>query len=286
MERRVWELLPRADINLYGYFSDVPTQYALGIISDNNEISSFSINGRQIEGFRVSSGGDAIAKEFNLKWSPSREPVNVVGDDSTKMIKAVFHLFNFVDMMGARRSIEVVGTTEYCIENIDLRCEKWKIELRSLITTKENIEALKGEGGYRLTHIGRIQKIDGDQFSGKEAEECLYALRFFLSFAKGGWCEPCCAVGFDISGNRVWESWSSPREPWYPLPSWFDPHNASQLLALFPGLMKRWKNEDWRKALHEVIYWYINSNFSPRGIDAGIILTQAAIGEVSLRIFS
>jgi hypothetical protein len=45
--------------------------------------------------------------------------------------------------------------------------------------------------------------------------------------------------------------------------------------------MKRWENEDWRVALQEVIYWYLNANFSSRGIDAGIILTQAAIERLS-----
>jgi hypothetical protein len=45
--------------------------------------------------------------------------------------------------------------------------------------------------------------------------------------------------------------------------------------------MKRWGNDDWREALHEVIYWYLNANNSSRGIDAGIILTQAAMERMS-----
>jgi hypothetical protein len=109
----------------------------------------------------------------------------------------------------------------------------------------------------------------------------LRALSFFLSFAKGGWCEPICAVGFDELGNRVWESWSSPREPWHAPLSWFDPHTGSQLAILYPTFVKKWENGDWREALHEVIYWYLIANFSARGIDAGIILTQAAIERLS-----
>ena len=54
-----------------------------------------------------------------------------------------------------------------------------------------------------------------------------------------------------------------------------------ELATLFPGFMKRWVNDDWREALHEVIYWYLNANHSSRGIDAGIILTQAAIERLS-----
>jgi len=197
------------------------------------------------------------------------------------MTRVVFHLFNFVDLLGTRQSTEQVGTMMYAVEHVDLTCDEWKVELKSLISTRANIKTLKEEGGYRLTHIGGIQKVDGTLFSGKQADECLKALRFFLSFAKGGWCDPICAAGFDVSGSRVWESWSSPKEPWHNPLSWFDPHSGSQLATLFPGFMKRWGNDDWREAMHEVIYWYLNANHSSRGIDAGVILTQAAIERLS-----
>lgn len=118
-------------------------------------------------------------------------------------------------------------------------------------------------------------------FTGKEAADCLNAVRFFLSFAKGGWCEPICAVGFDTSDNHVWESWSSPKESWHVPFTWFDARNGIQLASLFPGFMKRWRNSDWSEALKEVIYWYLNANFSSHGIDAGIILAQAAIERLS-----
>jgi len=167
------------------------------------------------------------------------------------------------------------------IEHVDLIYDQWNIELKSLLSTRDDIKKLKEEGGYRLTHVGGIKRVDSALFSGKEAQEFLRALRFFLSFAKGGWCEPICAVGFDETGNHVWESWSSSREPWHASPSWFDPHNGSQLTILFPEFMKRWNNDDWREALDEVIYWYLNANSSAHGIDAGIILTQAAIERLS-----
>ena len=271
------DLLPRANIHAYGYFKGVPAKEAMETGIGQKEISSFSINGHQIEGFRLSSGGDITTQEYNIKWCPKSEPVNGVGDESTQMTRVVFHLFNFADMFGTRRSTEQSETTMHAIEHVDLSCDEWKVELKSLLSTRGSIKLLKEEGGYRLTHIGDIQKTEGTPFTGKDADGCLYALRFFLSFAKGGWCEPICAVGFDVSGNRVWESWSSPREPWHNPLSWFDPHNGSQMATLFPGFMKRWTNDNWREALNEVIYWYLNANSSSRGIDAGIILTQAAI---------
>lgn len=275
------DLLPRASIHLYGYFSGVSVRDAMETSIGQKEISSFSINDHQIEGFRLSSGGDATAQQYNIKWCPKSEPVIGVGDDSTQMTRVVFHIFNFVDLFGTRRSTEQNGTAINAIEHVDLDCDEWKIELKTLLSIREDIKKLKQEGGYRLTHIGDIKKPDQTTFTGRDADGCLHALRFFLSFAKGGWCEPICAVGFDSYGNRVWESWSSPRDPWQNPLSWFDPHTGSQISTLFPGFMKRWANDDWREALHEVIYWYLNANFSSRGIDAGIILTQAAIERLS-----
>src|SRR3990172_2308017 len=111
---------------------------------------------------------------------------------------------------------DITGSTTNIIE---LAAGSWKVELRSLVET-------------------------------------LDCLRLFFSFAKGISCEPICAVGFDNSNTRVWESWSAPKEPWYSPTSWIDQYHREQLPCLFPGFMRRWEDGNWRDALHEVIYWY------------------------------
>lgn len=275
------DLLPRGSLHFYGKFQGLPLDNALMAITGQKKISSFSINSCQVRGFAVNIGGGETSQEMTVKWCASTEPVVGLGDESTQMIRIVFHLFNFTDLIGTRRSMEQIGPSMNAIEHVDLACDRWKVELKSLLSTRDNIKALKAEGGYRLTHVGSLEKADSTPFSGKDADDHLKALRFFLSFAKGGWCEPICSVGYDASGDRVWECWASPKEPWHTPPSWFDPHNSSQMVVLFPGFMTRWANEDWRKALREVIYWYLNANHSSRGIDAGIILAQAAIERLS-----
>lgn len=275
------DLLPRGGLHLYGKFKGVPPTDAGMAITGQKTITYFSINSRQVEGFAVDIGTEPVAQELNIKWCPSSEPIMGVGDESTQMIRVVFHLFNFVELFGTRRSVEQSGTTMNAIEHVDLAHGGWRVELKSLLATRGNIKVLKAEGGYRLTHVGSLGRADGTPFTGKDAYDYLKALRFFLSFAKGGWCEPICAVGYDASSNRVWECWSSPREPWHTPLSWFDQHNSSQLAVLFPGFMTRWENDDWCETLREVIYWYLNANYSSRGIDAGIILTQAAIERLS-----
>ena len=87
----------------------------------------------------------------------------------------VFHLFNFVDLLGTRNSIQKDGTAMNRIEHVDLMCDRWHVELKSLLSTQEAIKELKEEGGYRLTHVGSIKRADNALFSGKDAQECLRA---------------------------------------------------------------------------------------------------------------
>ena len=280
------DLLPRAGINFYADLMGVPNSVglALEVYFGKKEVTSFCFNGHDVEGFLMSAGGHENTQVMAIKWSPKSEPIRGLGDESTLVTRVVFHLFNFVDLFGMRRSLEQNGSAIHAIQYVDLVSDKWKVALRSLVETRDNFNLLKANGGYCITHIGRLWKADATTFPAREAQEQLDALRFFLSFAKGGWCEPVCAVGFDETGNRVWESWSSPRESWHNPPSWFDPYSSTQLATLFGGFMSRWAHSDWRGALHEVIYWYLNANHSSRGIDAGIILTQAAIERLSYEL--
>ena len=274
------DLLPRAAIVFYVYLDNVPNYIILSAGLDPKSISSFYVNGRHIDGFLVKSSR-MIDNQYMIKWCPKFEPVIGVGDESTQITKVIFHLYNFVDFIGTRSSIEENATTQFRIEHIDLIDDEWKIEIKSLSYTGENIKLLNEEGGYRLTHVGAIERIDGTNISGKDACEVLNAIRFFFSFAKGCWCEPICAVGLSLVGDSIWESWSSPREPWCKPRSWFDSHNSKQLTSLFPGFMKLWRDEYWNDAIRKCIYWYLNANYSPRGIDAGIILNQTAIERLS-----
>ncbi len=225
------------------------------------------------------------AGKVDVTWCLSEEPMTGLGDQNTSINSVVFHLFNYKGLFGTRRSVESVGKTSHAIQHVDIKANGWKVELKSLPTTSETLKTLKETGGYGLTHIGCLQKEDGSSFEGKTAEDMLTVLRTFLSFSKGMWCNPCLAVGFDNEENRVWEAWNSPRGHWDRPPSWFDPHHCEQLVNLFPSFLTKWENESWQEALSEVIYWYLSSNCSTLGrgigIDAGIILTQAAIERLS-----
>lgn len=268
------ELLPDARIEVHG---SLPI--SLGLLDFN----SVTISVKDIPGFLVRINVYPDGAKFI--WRPKSEPIIGIGAPSTKLAYIAFHLFNYKLIMGTRQSNEKEDNSLYAISHVDLKGSGWNVELKSLKTNLETYDKLRETGGYGLTHVGCLRKEDVSSFDGKTAEEMLTALRFFLSFSKGMWCNPCLAVGFDDKENRVWESWSSPQGHWAKPSSWFDPNHCDQLVSLFPGFLAKWQNDNWRTALREVIYWYLSSNCSTLGlgigIDAGIILTQAAIERLS-----
>ncbi len=121
--------------------------------------------------------------------------------------------------------------------------------------------------------------MDNTKFSDKEAKDQLNALHSFFSFVKGFSCRPICAVGYDSSGNPIWEGWSAPTESTFSSSfssiSWFDRMHSDQMEKLFLGFMKCWFKERWNDTFQKVIYWYYNANTSKK--DAGIILAQTAL---------
>lgn len=274
------ELLPDARIEVHG---SLPK--SLGLF-DLDHLQKLTIAVKDIPGFcsrmNIRSDGDGV--EF--VWGPQNEPVIGLGDHRTKIDSIFFHLFNYKEIVrGTRVTAEKEDNSTFMIAHVDLKASGWNVELKSLKTSPSTFKTLAETGGYGMTHVGCFRKEDGSSFDGKTAGEMLTVLRFFLSFSKGMWCNPCLAVGFDDKEKRGWEAWSSPQGHWAKPSSWFDPNHCDQLVSLFPGFLAKCENKDWQEALREVIYWYLSSNCSTLGrgigIDAGIILTQAAIERLS-----
>ncbi len=226
----------------------------------------------------VTISSDANAKAV---WEPRAEPLVALGETETRMSRLVFHLMNFRGFLGMRRSTAQAGKTTHAIEHLELGTETWLLEVHSLTSTRDTIKKLKEQGGFGITHVGSARLKSEQPFTGQQAEDLLVALGYFFSFANGSSCTPLLPVGFDGKGERCWGMWNSPHVGWKVAMSWCDDHAPQQLSELLPGFMKRWGQESWRLALREAMRWYLKSNDSRGGIDAGIMLTQAAIERLS-----
>lgn len=249
---------------------------ALYWIFHDLDVRSFALNGQAVEGFRTR--WKANAEGLELDWSPSSEPMVFRDMEPKASVLALLHIFNFPDFRSGQHQAHAApaGCSLLVLESAE-----WRISLQSLPhgATQQAWNRIKEEGGCFLTHVGKLERKDGEPFSGNEAKEQRLLLANFLSFTKGGRCSTVCDVGLDAGGAKTWETFASPpySNPPY---SWFTPSKASQAEILFPLFAKRWQqSEEWKDCLRSAIYWYTQANTSGGlpGIDAAIILAQAAL---------
>ncbi|QOJ31138.1 MAG: hypothetical protein HRU81_02890 [Gammaproteobacteria bacterium] len=241
---------------------------------DSIEVS-FLFKDQKIDGFRGRwrAGADGL----EIDWYPESEPVVLCDMRQQTSVAAIFHLFNFPDFGGGQHQ---QAAPQGCALLV-LESEDWKISLQGLPenATGQAWERIKNEGGCFLTHVVKMERKDGESFSGEDAQEQCSLLASFLSFVKGSRCWPVCGVGLDAAGVTSWRTFASPHAVRPPC-SWFTPCKASQAELLFPLFAKRWQqSEEWRNCLRSAIYWYLQANTrggSP-SIDAAIILAQSAL---------
>lgn len=238
---------------------------------------SFSFNRQRIEGFHGKHESDAEAEK--LDWHSEFEPVELDGMHPETSVAAILHLFNFPNFRGGQH--QATAAPAGCALLV-LESEEWRISLQSLPdnATHQAWKRIKDEGGCFLTHLMKMERKDGEPFSGEDASEQCHLLENFLSFIKGGKCAPVCGVGLDAAGATTWKTFASPHAGKPPY-SWFNPFKASQAELLFPLFAKRWQQHsgEWKDCLRTAIYWYTQANTSggSPSIDAAIILAQSAL---------
>lgn len=262
-------LLPRPSIEISGIFkpqaSSHPFQFDFG-----EDMTKLTLDGQVLEGFARTIMMDNAG--LQIGWCPGRLPFEILAPGSTGLSRVVFHLFDFFNLRN------LPGNT------LVLDNGGWLVSIQQEKTVAETVRKTREDGICRYTHAAEFVRKDGASFSTEDANQQLEVLRYFLALLRGTWCDPVCAVGFDESGSRAWQYFTEPRPHMAVASTWFDPFHPGDAAALFPMFLAKWGASDsWRECLREVIYWYVNSNSAggAPGIDASILLTQAALERLS-----
>ena len=237
-------------------------------------------NKTQINGGAISSYNFPPA---TLTWRSLQEPFCVNGDENTEVEYISFHLFNFVDFFTNNMVQSKLGDTGFCLNKITvLKWNDWEISIKSIKETADNIKHLKENGGYAITHVGMIQRLDSTSFKINDVKDLRSGLAFFLSFAIGRICYPNLCVGYK-NEQKVYEDWELDVAPWSDVNTWWHGTSsnipiASILEAFFPLFMKKWIDMDWKRTLSEVIHLYVNSNDTDKiMVEPALVLLQAAM---------
>lgn len=195
-----------------------------------------------------------------------------------------FHIVNFPQFASLGKGGRSIVHETKRLGEILLQHNGWKITIQEMPETEELIDKLKGSGGFGITHVGFLERKDGESFSAADSEAVLQNLYLFLSFVRGAWSSPLLPVGFNQAGQRVYEDWGIRiTTPWEPRSSWFDTHHGEWLAPLYSPFVSLLHCGELGRSVTNALYWYLRSNRGGEGagIDSGIILGQAALERIT-----
>lgn len=241
------------------HWNDLPSSLTLSDIGVSVDISitSSSIGG---------SNGNSVS---------GRPKEAITKGQDQDLAYVLFHVVNFHNFRGGPRSILESSSKKRMMNRIVLEAEEWKITLDELENTNDNVKSLGTQGGFAITHVGKLEKLDGQTFSGEEAREFLKKFTDFLSFARGFRVPVVLLVGYDAKGKKIWEYWEeSLGNSWKYVPSWFPEQKGNKLAELFPGFLTWWQN--WEESARLALYWYLEANYTKIN-EQSIILVQVAL---------
>lgn len=216
-----------------------------------------------------------LAEHSMQVWGLAKEPIIIGSGNDLAYIK--FHLTNFYELFGSCKSVFIQeNSSKTTIERVVFEAEGWRVTIDQIETVSQILNSLTAQGGYAITHVGKLEKTDETPFAIDEARNFLEAFSYFLSFIRGFQVSPTLLVGYNASKQRIWEEWKlSNSDPWWPVDSWAWGLDGKNLTHTFPGFLKWW--QDWGESAKLVIFWYLKSNRNVSAIEGSIILAQAAL---------
>lgn len=141
---------------------------------------------------------------FRIIAIPIEQPITFVVNEN--LTEVIFHVINFYDFCGADRFCFESDEKLIAGNRLTLRHGKFEILIQSLPQTSDIIEKLDEQGGYGITHVGSIKRLDGKGFKADKTNEILENIYYFLSFARGFWTPPIFPIGFDLQNNKSWKN--------------------------------------------------------------------------------
>ena len=129
-----------------------------------------------------------------------------------------------------------------------------------------------------VTHVGRIRRSDGAQFTWEQASQPLGALRFLLTFVSGHRVPPLFAVGIAGDGRHAVEEWGSyRRDPFGGVLSWCSNlFQAQALETLWEPVVRRWDDPEERQLLTVGLEFYLDAQRG-RNLETRLVSAQAGL---------
>ncbi len=221
----------------------------------------------------ATSGTWGSSKASVLKLQPSRTPCwSITGG---MISRANLILLNFANFwFGSPRN---TGFT--------LRVDGWKLAFATLGDNTLSCPYYKNTDDIRATQLVELTRDDGYSFSAEMVKELLANLTLFLAFCRGQWVGITLVAGVDNSGVLAFEQWGTGRVSNWTEPSgWLDEHHGESIVELAPLFFAKLKEDGWKDAIMNAIYWFGRGNTNFSGPDGACILLQAALERLAWQI--
>ena len=116
-----------------------------------------------------------------------------------------FHLPNFLFFNGAPVR-DAPGS--FSSQRALLEHGAFRVSIDRAMPFGDQIEKeIARDGGYAITHVGTVERIDGSVFSLNEIDPLLDCLGHYLSFCRGSWTYPVLLCAEDVDGAVVGQRW-------------------------------------------------------------------------------
>lgn len=191
-----------------------------------------------------------------------------------------FSIINFLDYLGNPVEFENKGYLGRLVINYN----EWRITIDKRHDYNQKpvkiMKQLKDQGGYLITHLGKIDRSDGKSFDTNEISHVIDSLHWLLSFASGR------HIGISLMEGKydeevIWFDNNVPIiSPWKNNLTWFPKQKAEVLEDLFSDVANCLQNEYLAKVLRESLSWYIECH-SNSIIETKIVSAQTALEMLS-----
>ncbi len=186
-----------------------------------------------------------------------------------------FYVPNFADFIG--EPIRDSGTRNARAPRTSFAFKNWQIVIEGLPHAKTIYEVLNRQGGYAVTHIGRMWKKSEEPITVEEVKQMRGKLNRYLSFCQGTFCGPLLFTGYDNSETVVWTNWNIPRiQTWRGQGTWFPVHSTGQTKQVLSEYLSITQDSRWNEALHNAIHWFVEAQ-NASIVDMGIVHAQIGI---------
>lgn len=196
------------------------------------------------------------------------------GDRQAHVDSIDFVVANFHDCRG--RAIRSPDSQGLWAGRQSYRIGEWCLTLDRLREwSAQGTDAFR-QGGYVVTHTGRVARADAAAFPVEDANVVMDPLHSWLAFLRGFWVGPILPTGFD-GGARRWRRVTAPLlSPWKSVRSWYPRRTLPDLDVPATRFVELWSTPEWRTPLGHLVWWYVEANTAASS-ESALLMAHTAL---------